>query len=86
MSELEEYYQRFYQVLQDDLDQMLTEPDPTKRSPKAIAERLKLAEDCELKLEELSSDTMSGWDQLKPETRNKIMRLIEDDQDEEEEA
>lgn len=81
MDDLEEYYQRFYQVLQDDLEAMLTEVDPAKRSPKAIADRLKLAEECQVKIKELQDTGMSDWDRLSPATQRKIEELILQDQD-----
>ena len=78
MSDLVEYYQRFYQVLLDDIDQLLTEVDPAKRSVKAIEDRLTMARKCETILEELDTEVLTDetWNQLSESAQNKITDII----------
>lgn len=75
MSELTSYYERFLSVLTNDIDAMLENPDPTQRSPKTIAELLKIASGVEEELRKVTSSE-DQWAKLSPELRAKIDELI----------
>lgn len=77
---ISEYYQRFIQVLQDDLDQMLTEVDPTKRNHKQMKSLLEMLEESIAKVQ--SIDNESGeWDYLSEEAKRKILEIIQNDRE-----
>jgi hypothetical protein len=78
MSELRSYYERFLQTLQHDIDAALRELDPEKRSPKGIAELLKLASAAEEEL--LKTDTSEDiLARLSPEARKRIDDIIKEE-------
>jgi len=81
MSDLQEYYLRLYNLIESDVDIMLSEPDITKRSPKHMLELLKMAGQCQESIAELlAKDTDNDeWEKLSSATRKKIQQLIEDD-------
>ncbi len=78
MSELNHYYERLLQVIQNDVDIMLTNPDPLARPPKAILELLKAGQACEEALK--ASDTSEEqWNRLSTEARKQIDEIIKRD-------
>lgn len=77
---ISEYYQRFIQVLQDDLDQMLTEVDPTKRNHKQMKSLLEMLEESISKVQ--SIDNESGeWDHLSEDAKRRILEIIQTDRE-----
>lgn len=76
-TELRIYYARLLNLIQGDVDILLTEPDPAKRAPKMILEYLKMAKTCEEQLQSLESPDDS-WDNLPQDTKDKISRLLEE--------
>ena len=78
MSELTSYYERYFNTLLEDIDNLLKEVDPTKRNPKAISELLKLASNAE---EELKKADTSGNPLMKlsVEARKQIDEIIKKD-------
>lgn len=81
MNELITYYQRLFQVISDDVEHMLTEPDPAKRAPKMIMEYLKLATQCQEQISQLSAqDSLQNeWSKLSAEALEKIDEIIKQD-------
>ncbi len=78
MSILNQYYERLLNVLQNDVDALLSVEDPAARSPKTILELLKMAGQCEeaLKLVDDSADQLA---RLSPAAQKAIDEIIRKD-------
>ena len=75
-----QYYERLQNILEDDVDHLLTEPDPAKRDPKIIMNKLKLMQECEDILNESRKDeTEINWEKLSPTAQTDILKIIQRD-------
>ena len=79
MNDLRDYYERLYQVIMADVDLLLVEIDPIKRSTKGILERLEQAEKCQDQITKLAPAGMDSWNQLSAAARDRIIKIIEED-------
>lgn len=79
MSELPSYYERLLQVIQSDVEELLQEPDISKRSPKKILDYLTMASKCEEQISAYNDTTTDDWNSLSPEAQRKILEIIEND-------
>ncbi len=69
------YYLRLLNLIESDIDIMISEPDITKRSPKVILEYLKMATQCQ---ESLQNDSAADeWENLPTELQVQIDAIIE---------
>lgn len=76
---LKEYYERFLEVLENDIDILLREQDPLKRAPKIILDYLKMAQTCEESLTSLTGDVDKEWERLSQEAQKEILDIIKRD-------
>ncbi len=79
ITDLNIYYLKLLNLIESDIDTMISEPDITKRSPKVILEYLKMAGTCQEQLKTNEVNSLDDWNTLSPETRAKILDLIEKD-------
>lgn len=76
---LKDYYERLCERLEEKISAGLEADDTSKFSASAIKKDLEVLQDCRNKVEELSKDPQEDWDKLSKETKDKILRLIEED-------
>lgn len=73
---MRKYYERALRRIQMDIESLLLDPEPQH---KALMEAFKAAEVCMTALANLPVEGSDPYDQLKPETRQEIERLIAQD-------
>ncbi len=78
-TETSEYYDRLRDVLLFEIDRLLSEQDPDKKTPKKILEYLDMVQKCDEQITALGTDPMADWYALTPETQQRIVQLIEQD-------
>lgn len=76
---LKDYYERLLNVLENDIDTMLREPDPKERAPKIIMGHLEMAKTCEEMIQTLSGEVDKEWERLSPEAQKEILDIIKRD-------
>lgn len=77
---LEKYYSDFKDVLERDINILLGEPDPTKRSNKQIKEFLEMLTDCQKNLAELENTLAEDtWGKLSHKAQGEILEIIKVD-------
>lgn len=74
------YYTKFREVLQRDIEQALSHPDPKERPAKLLKEWVNILEELETKIMELDKQAENtDWQQVSPAARRKIEEIIEED-------
>jgi hypothetical protein len=76
---LKPYYERFLQVIENDVDLLLSEMDPLKRAPKTILDYLQMGQKAEEALKLMSDDIDKEWARLSPTAQAEIMKIIQKD-------
>ena len=79
ITDLNIYYLRLLNLIESDLDIMMSEPDMAKRNPKVILEYLKMAKQCQEELKVPAENLNEEWNSLNDYTKDAITKLIEED-------
>ena len=74
---MKDYYERYLNVLSNDVDEMLREEDKKNRT--AIMKYLELMEKCEAKMTDTVDDADIEWAKLSKEAQEKILSIIAED-------
>jgi hypothetical protein len=73
---LKDYYEQLLEVIQGDIELMLSEPDMTKRSPKIILSYLDMAKQCQDSLDSISETDSAGWNSLTFDQQQRINAIL----------